>query len=331
MDLIDRKYFKLAVGTPLKDTLYDISLNCPLCGDTKGRLHMYQKSTMDAPLIRCFNEGCELENHQGMSRFLDVVDSTLSLRYKKEKFNKSIDSLKEGDSLNDILSSISDKPAPVKKEVLPLDSSYKLPKLFTDMLDYAKDVPEAVEYIESRNLEVQDDWLFSKDTFVNIFEKAYYVENFIFIPLWQNNKLRGFYTRSINEKRFSTIIFPNGEKYWVSHGFDPAKPCYIFEGILDAISSGLDNTCAMLSADLPDDFICELAEPIFCLDNDKTGVEKALKFNAKNFKTFVWPDIDEKDVNVLLKRLTKEEIRETILSNIYSGLTAKIKLNLIRV
>lgn len=337
MELIDVKYFKLAVGTVRKETPSDISLDCPLCNDTKSRLHMYQKSDMDMPLVRCFNAGCELEEHQGLVKFLNITAPHLTESYKKERFHKNISDLSNAPNrtLNDIILGVNRKlkvEPIIEEKTTPKNISInKLPKLFTDMLLLAKDVPEAVKYIESRNLRVHDDWLFSKEKFIKIFDKSYFVENFIFIPLWQNNKLKGFYTRCINEKRFSTIIFPGGEKYWISENFDVSTTCWIFEGILDALSSGLENTVAMLSADLPSDFLEELADPIFCLDNDETGIKKALKYNSLGHKTFIWPsDTLQKDMNSMLGVQTINDNKNLIENNIFNGLNAKVKLNISR-
>lgn len=348
MDVIDVKYFKLAVGNFKKETAHDIALDCPACDDNKGRLHMYQKDTMEIPLVRCFNAGCDYEEHQGLIKFLSSYAPTIAINYKTEKFKRSIDTLKEGKSLNDIINGTvtSKKPTEIDDIVIETALNFdrhtkeprvkqdlvknprKIPEMFTNMLYYAKDIEVCKEYIQKRNLEVKPDWLFSKQKFVNIFDKAYFVENFIFIPLWQNDKLRGFYTRSIEEKRFSTIIFPKGEKYWVSDNFNPDETCYIFEGIFDAMSSGLDNVVAMLSADLPEEFLDELKEPVFCLDSDKTGVKKSLKYNKQGFKTFIWPEVETKDMNDMLKVQTKEDNKKMILENVYNGLPAQIKLNL---
>lgn len=222
----------------------------------------------------------------------------------------------------------------IKKQVKPEtdlpdgSTALRIPELFSKKLLPCRNVPEAVEYIEKRGLSVGDNWLFSRDKFINIFDKAYYVKNFIFIPIFQYKKLKGFYTRSIEEKRFSTIIFPKGEKYWASETLDPTQTVYVFEGIFDAMSSGYENVIAMLSADLPESLLSELKDPVFCFDNDETGVRKAIKYNKMGYKTFVWrEDIKEKDMNERLLSTSLEENKKLIAENIYSGLEAYIRLN----
>lgn len=233
---------------------------------------------------------------------------------------------------DDLLAELSDiKPVPKVSHELPEGSTaLRVPELFTKQLLPCRAVPEAVAYIENRGLTVGDNWLFSKEKFIKIFDKPYYVLNFIFIPLFQNGKLRGFYTRSIEEKRFSTIVFPKGEKYWASETIDETKPCYIFEGIFDAMSSGLDNVCAMLSADLPEEFLDDLVDPIFCFDNDATGIKKALKYNKLGYKTFIWGNIKEKDMNERLQSTSIEANRHMIENNIFKGMGALMKLKMFR-
>ena len=337
---ISKKYFKLAVGIIKKETAKAITCDCPLCGDTKGRLSLTAVNDEDG-VCGCFNAGCELSDQPlPLSKALELINPNLVPQYKNERFKTSIQELKESRNLNDILNTINTgSTRPKKVEAKPIltegrvktspRSELVIPDMFLNMLQYAKDVPQAVDYIEGRKLKVEDDWLFSKEKFVTIFEKSYFVDHFLFIPLWQNGKLRGFYTRSILEKRFSTITFPRGLKYWASKDFNPNETCYIFEGIMDAKSSGLENCAAMLSADLPEEFIEELVDPVFCFDNDVTGKLKALKYNKMGYKTFVWPETEEKDLNEILKVTGSIEANKRMIeANIYSGLKAQILLNL---
>ena len=339
---ISKKYFKLAVGTIKREGPNRLVCNCPLCGDTKSRLSITAVQDEDG-VCGCFNAGCELSDQQlPLMSALELLAPNLVDQYKRERFSTYIDKLKDLDkpSLNEILAEAKRKKEALKNtdkisekipEVLPkIDTSkLKVPDIFKEGLMNFKSSKRAMDYIQGRGLEPDDDWLFSEGKFVKFFEQAYYVESFFFIPLWQNGKFSGFYTRSITEKRFSTIIFPKREKYFAVKGLDYNKPCYIFEGILDGMSSGLDNYAAMLSADLPAEFLDELSEPIFCFDNDATGVSKALKYNKEGYKTFVWPDMPNKDLNeILQKGGTKEQNSNMITSNIYQGIQGQIRLNL---
>ena len=70
MNFTDINYFKMAVGTDRikHETLNDISVRCPICGDSKysknkARLHLYERNGIT--LVNCFND-CAVHN---MSRF----------------------------------------------------------------------------------------------------------------------------------------------------------------------------------------------------------------------------------------------------------------------
>ncbi len=339
LSAISKKYAKLAVGTPTSENALKMVWSCPLCGDTKNRLSLTAVKDDDG-IFGCWNAGCELSDQpRPFGAALELLAPHLSTQYKTERFKSKIEIIKESQSLNDILKNVvsavpveTAKVETIKAEkpkTAKLKSKLVMPQMFLDLLVFAKDVPEAVKYIEDRGLTVEDDWMFSRDSFIKIIDKSYFVENFIFIPLWQYGKLKGFYTRSINEKRFSTITFPSGEKYWASKDFDEDDTVFVFEGIMDALSSGLENTVAMLSADLPEELLEDLKEPIFCFDNDETGVMKAIKYNELGYKTFVWPESLEKDMNERLQKgYLLEDNKHLILSNIFSGLTGKIRLNL---
>lgn len=87
----------------------------------------------------------------------------------------------------------------------------------------------------------------------------------------------------------------------------------------------------MLSADLSTEVLERINNPIFILDNDETGRKKSLDYIKRGYRVFIWPDnIFEKDMNELLKRISKNEIKELILNNIFSGLEAELKIKMKR-
>ena len=100
------------------------------------------------------------------------------------------------------------------------------------------------------------------------------------------------------------------------------------------MSSGLENVVAQLGANLGEDRINELKEPIFCLDNfrvDEKAQEESLKYAQKGYKVFIWPKGSErfKDTNDLRKiNVPYEKIANMINSNIFSGLPAQMRLKL---
>jgi len=332
MNETDVKFFLLAVGTPKNRQSNDISVNCPLCGDNKARLHMYKKPDMDQALCRCFNAGCDAETHRGLNNFLKDFFPHLLNSYQKEKFKKDIGNLQQP-NLNNILASIKPVEKPVEK---PTRKKFVLPPLFKDELISIEFSDASKKYLNNRKIFDHENIYFCRSRFINIFDKSYFVDNFIFLPLIYDNALQGFYTRSIEEKRFSTIIFPNRKKIWTSKEFDPSGTVYAFEGIFDAISSGLKNTVAMLSADLDlevkEDIAMNGGKVVYCLDRDKTGIEKSIKYVKAGNSVFVWPNELKqfKDMNesICANNDLIERLPHLIEKNIYSGTQAIVLLNL---
>ena len=347
IDQLDLKYFKLAHTRLKKITGSDVSLDCPHCGDTKGRLHCYQQGDMEMALVRCFRADCEVHEHRGIYKYLSSYYPHLLDGYKREKFKTNINALKEGElSLNDILGQVKlskeDKPETPKEtiervNVVP-DKPFELPKMFQDMITPLLDSMDAIEYVAKRKISQKfvKDWYFTKEKFITIADKTYFVENYIFVPLVHFGKLQGFYTRSIEEKRFSTIIFPNKTKAYFSPGYDPTGTVFVFEAIMDCISSGIENSMAMLSADLDLFIEDEINESggkiIICPDNDKAGVAIGKKYLKKGYSCFVWPEHLQhyKDVNEALIDGWKT-LSTAIMSNTFKGIEAEVRLNLMLV
>jgi len=94
---------------------------------------------------------------------------------------------------------------------------------------------------------------------------------------------------------------------------------------------------AQLGANLGDDRIQELKEPIFCLDNqrcDQKAHEETLKYLERGYKCFIWPEGSErfKDTNDLRKlKVPYEKIANMITSNVHQGMMGILKMKMIRV
>lgn len=328
LDELSKKYFKLAVKNKKSESPNRIVCNCVMCGDKKNRLSLSAVDD-DVGVCRCFNAGCTLNDQAlPLPMFLKLIDNSLYERYRREKFNKILGKEKD---LNSLLGNkTKEKNKKIIKKSFPI-SSEKIMEIFSG-LERLESIESAVKYVENRGIskEIYENWYFSPNKFIKIFDKSYYVEDFIFIPIIQNNKLSGFYTRSIREKRFSTILFPNKEKFWSSDFIlNKENQYYIFEGIFDALSTGLEHIIAMLSADLSNEILEEVKNPIFVLDNDETGVLKSLRYVESGYSVFVWPnDIYEKDMNELLRRKSRKDIKSMIEDNIFSGMDAQIRLKI---
>jgi len=226
-----------------------------------------------------------------------------------------------------------------KKEKYPIedDTGLKLIK----PLPYFSDIPEdAKNYLNQRGLTPQKDWKYSPKGNEIIFNGAKQVlSEYIIIPLTKDGLWYGFQALAWKQKRFFVYMVTgnSGFKVWNFYNIDKSKPVYVFESIYDALSSGLDNVIAQLGANLSEDRLAELKEPIFCLDNqrvDQKSHEETTKYLERGFSCFIWPEGSEKfkDTNDLRKlNVPYEKISKMILNNIHKGMIGILKLKMIRV
>jgi hypothetical protein len=315
---ISVKYFKKVVPKIKKDTPLEVSGNCPVCGDKKYRLHLYRPKGFEQDVVHCFNSGCELEEkHHSMLNFLKIAAPELVSSYQRETFKTKIADISNSEKILDIINRVEKKST--KKIEVPLH------KLFTK----CKEVKECREYVKSRGFEAKEDWYFSKDKFFTYNQKRYFLENYLIIPIYQEKKYAGFYSRSITDKSFTTFMLPWAEKFWTDSPETTSENVEIItEGVFDALSTGFDKVGAMLSASLPPDFKYN-KNVIIALDNDKTGIQKSLKYVDK-YRVFVWPDyLEFKDFNeMLVDGYKPEQIKKIILENTYRYIEAKVRLKM---
>ena len=322
MDYLDKKYFLTAVA----DSRYkqisdsDIAVRCPICGDSKVhknemRLHIYEKNGQTR--VGCFNGDCRV-GQTNVYRFLRDFYPELFQQYKKEKFNQRLSELSNG---LDVFASL-DLPKKVQepKKVITQDLS-----MYFNELDQA-----TLTYIQSRHYTYKETnfgkWYIGNNP-LKIGDRIYYLKDCLIIPLYYKNEMYGFYSRSIKDKKFYTYMneVNMGYKVWNWFNIDKNHPVYIFEGIFDAISAwscGLKNVVACMGAKIPDERLKELKYPVFCLDNDKTGLNNMIKYSDK-YQVVVW-DNQFKDCNEML--INGLNVKDEIVNNAYSGILAQIKI-----
>jgi hypothetical protein len=321
---LDIKYFKLAVGLDSigTETDVDISARCPICGDSRKnknskRLHLYTKGSYTG--VNCFNGDCACQNKTVYSFLRDFFPSLLP-NYKRENFSNTMEKLANGDS-EDVFAQFKQKEE--KKDILKHDLS-----------PYFKDISEcleALEYIKSRGHTYDESkygkWFFGYQD-LKIGEKLYKLTNAVIIPLYYDGDMYGFYSRNIFEKTFFTYMPEHnvGYKIWNWFNIDKKKPVYIFEGIFDAISGGIENSIALMGAKIPEERLKELSQPVFVLDNDITGLKNSLNYSKKGYSVYIQPaDITDKDMNgVLLNNVEKPS--ELIRKNVFSGISAEVRI-----
>jgi len=329
---INEKYFRRNVGKIKKDSKYEISCCCPLCGDQKNRLHLVHVAQGDYDYVKCFNSGCQVEEPTSVLSFLYHLASQDIDGYKREAFKGKVEDIKSNFSLNELVKKVQ-KEVPEVPEVqvpkAPRTNEPTVPQILLDKFHLAKDNQECMEYLTKRKITPKDDWLYSTDKFFNFNGKSLFVENFLIIPIYNKQSVfKGWYSRSIKDKQFSTFLLPDTLKFWA---LDPtSNPEIICEGILDALSTGFDEPGAAISADIPNEILVYLPKgTIIAFDNDETGIRKSIDY--KDFQVFVWPDYldDFKDFNdLLVAGKPIEEIKQIILENLYTGILAETRLRM---
>ena len=323
---IDIKYFKLAVGNATKDSNTDIAVKCPICGDSKihknsKRLHLYQKNNIT--LVKCFNGGCEVNNN--MYNFLKLYYPDLLSSYKNEMYTQKIKGFKPVDfesdlvdtNLNeglikcDFLDSKSDLSntnlaCNLNCDSLKSETNFKIFQINS----FLAPISEATkDFLKSRKIINYSDFgdFFSGKSFTHN-GKYYGISDFLVIPFYYKSNIYGFYSRSLTEKKFVTCCLNEGYSIWNWFNVDLNSDLYIFEGILDALSFyelyGIKNIIALNTSKISEARLNEIKKPIFCLDNDSTGIKSMLNYvkNSK-VKVITYPkDLECKDFNdILLK------------------------------
>ena len=325
LDKNDIKYFKMAVGLDNigKSSDVDIAARCPVCGDSRKnkrmkRLHLYKKGTVTN--VSCFNGDCAVHNKTVYSFLRDFYPSLLP-NYKRETFGDTMKKLADG---GDVFGNFK-KPEKVEKksEVVTQDLSMYM----TDIAD----APEALAYLENRGIQYDGShgkWYFGHQD-LQIGDVLYKITGAIIIPLYYNNEMYGFYSRSIHDKTFYTYMHDANIGYKLSFWFDidKSKDCLIAEGIFDCLSINYPNKIATMGAKLADARLAELKRPVFVLDNDKTGLLNSLEYAKRRHRVYIQPDCyHEKDMNELKLNHPDLDIYAMISENTFSGIAAEIRI-----
>ena len=321
LDPLDIRYFKLAVGNVKSETPQDITAKCPVCGDSKhsnkARLHLYQKGNVT--LVNCFNGGCPCSNRT-MHTFLRDFFPALFNNYKKEKFQRALGDTKGlEDAVIDITKGIDTSRLVSNSQTTPILQSLK--QFFAPLNDQCR------SYLLKRGIkDTKGIYTAASNAFLD--GKSFYIKDFIIIPLIKDKEIYGFYTRSTQEKKFFTYIKEShvGFKAWNLFQVNPKEPVYIFEGIFDAMSamqSGLKNSIALMGAKPSAEILELLQQPVFCLDNDRTGILNSLEY-CKKYPVVVWPFDEPKDANEMC--LKNIDLYHIISQNIKTGIRATVAL-----
>lgn len=323
---INKKYFKLAVGFDRlgRETDVDIAARCPVCGDSKThknkkRLHLYSKNGLE--LVHCFNGDCAAHN-KTMYSFLKEFFPALLAQYKKENFGNTLEKIANGDVFRQFKDKKLDEPE--QNEVLVHDLSAYLTPI--------EQSEPALGYLKGRGCEYRKEkygqWYYGHQD-LKIGETVYRITNAVVIPLYYKGQMYGFYSRNIENKTFYTYMHDANIGYKIAFWFYINKntECLVTEGIFDCLSINFDNKIALMGAKLPEERLKELKDPVFVLDNDKTGIINAIGYAKRGYKVFVQPQIyKEKDMNELKLNYPGLDIYDMIKKNTYQGISAVVRL-----
>ena len=318
MDLVDSKYIGLVSSRlqkfkRVKGDLYNF--RCPLCGDSKkhknkARGYVYPlKADMN---YKCHNCGAS----STFSNFLKQIDPTLHKQYVFEKFqtrNTGKGSIIETPKL--------DFKKPVFKK------SLDLPK--------ASEVPVAKEYLEKRKLDPTKFYFASKfkkwvNTQKQTFDTTHRDESRIIIPMYDTERnLIGFQGRALGPnfvKYITVMLNENAPKIYGLERVNSEETVYVVEGPFD--STFVENSIALCGSD-GDMAHLEGSSIVYVYDNEPRNQEILGRIERcidRGERVVIWPrGIEQKDINDMF--LVGYDIMDTLKSNTYSGLEAKVKFN----
>lgn len=326
LNFVNEKYFKM-LNPETSGTSSDLATKCHICGDSKTkrkrRLHLFNKGS-DIDTVHCFNCGYSSNAYNYFKEFHSDIFSQYQRELKNSAFNAFLSKNKGELSLRDINDNTTDK-----KLLEPLELS--------EFKDYFRPISnEALAYLKNRNISTQDIEKYSILSGVkesNLFGKSLNLENFFIIPLInKENLVYGFQARSITEKKFYTIILPNYPKIWGLNTLRDNSMIFVFEGIIDAISSGFDSTLAVLGIGSTPELLKNYKNCVIFFDNqEKCGASLAMckKLAKLGYNIVVWTHPQAKDVNDLLQFYTKDAIQRIAYEKTLNGIMAFVKLSLI--
>jgi hypothetical protein len=323
--ITDKKYLSM-VSSSLdkfawkKDNL--ANCRCPICGDSqknknRARGYFYQKG--NNIFYRCHNCGISTT----LYKFLEEVSPALCREYALERW-------KGGENGH------SNYTKPKFKFEQP---SFDGKRIDLPSMVELSDDHECKEYVVSRKIPMDflSDLFYAENfaEFVHgyIPDKQVGQEPRLIIPLRDaDKKLVGFQGRAIypSEVKYITIKFDENQEY-LSYGMDRVdlnSTVYVTEGPIDSMF--LPNAVAILG--MNHELDPSVNDPVFVLDNEPRNrevIKQYEKLIKNDYRVCIWPDnITQKDVNDMVRSgMSRREVLETINKNIYSGLSAELRLS----
>ena len=309
---------------------YNWNFSCPVCGDSKRNKHKargYIYPGKGQLVFHCHN----CNDTRKFSDLLKFVDQSLYSEYVKEKLVDSPPPKSEAQELAEKM-----KP-PVFQSSTPLKKLKKISSLLPNH-------PVKV-YVEKRGIPSEYHYklylckAFKKwvNEFIPYkFESEDHDEPRLVIPLLDQEKnLIGVQGRSFKKdspvKYITILLDENNPKLYGLESVDFTKPVYVVEGPIDSMF--LPNCLASCGGDLTTELpiVGSVEDFIVVYDNEprnKDIVKNIQKAIDKGYKVCIWPDgTNSKDINDMVgSGLSRQKVVDIINSNLYSGLSANLRL-----
>ncbi len=323
MNYIDTKYIGLVSSQLLKFTEKKkgtYNFRCPYCGDSEKKQNKargYLFSMRDSFVFKCHNCGVT----RNFSQFLKDQSVNLHDEYVMERY---------------------------KAGMTGKNYQVKTPdfKPFATKPVFKKNIFSELPNIESLNTtHPAKQYLLNRKIPESFYSNFYYAEDF---NAWEDNKntikesriilplisedgnVFGYQARSLNKnatlRYITTILDKQYPKLFGLDRINKNENIYVTEGPLDSLF--LSNGLAMCGADVVLDGV--YPRRTFVYDNEprnKQIVDRYEKCIDKGESIVIWPEsVKEKDINDMV--MAGHNVQSMVECNTYSGLEAKVKLNL---
>jgi hypothetical protein len=319
--------YKLSMFTKKTDSLYN--MRCPFCGDSqkhkfKARGYVYLNDKTNSLWYKCHNCNINLSFNNFLKKLdnniyddylLDVFKEKQTFKFNKTVIEKTSDV--EEFNYNKILNNLENindfpKDHPVYKYI----KNRQIPSEKYSSIFYCKRFMEWINTILPEKFNA---------------EQLKVDEPRIIIPFFdKDGNLFAVAGRSFKKKsiKYITIKFVSDEaKIYGMDRIDMNKRVYIVEGPIDSFF--IDNCIAFAGSS---GYIPEFNDSVIVLDNEprnKEIIKQLEKFISLGYKICIWPkSMPYKDINeMIVNGFSKEEIKNIIDTNTYSGLMATAKLS----
>lgn len=297
------------------------NFRCPICGDStrnKNKSRGFVFEIKGDLVYKCHNCGVSMP----IGKLFEHVDPQLYKEYRLEKFKDSQKPRVDMRKVKRVVSSTPVFKLNILKDLTPIDDLNNSHPAREYLLN--RRLPTSVLYYTEKFKE----WTNSvkPDTFPDTKQD----EGRIIIPFkTQEGDVFGFQGRSLSNTglRYITVLLDEDQpKIFGLDTINQEQTIYITEGPFDSLL--INNSLAMAGADvsgLPDN----LHHKVFVYDNEPRNNEITSRIENhinSGDNVVIWPDnIKEKDINDMI--LAGHLVQNIVESNVYSGLTAKLKFN----